>query len=388
MARYDIVIIGGAIVGSCTAYYLREQGFSGSIALVERDPHFRHAATTLSCASIRQQFSLPENIRLSSFTLGLLRRLKQEFGADADVGFRETGYLMLASEAGLPILEANHRVQEAEGADIVVEDAAQLKRRFAWLSDEGIAGGAFGRSGEGSIDAHALLALFRKALRGKVDFVTGTVSAVERSGNRVTAALLEDGTRLEAGTIVNAAGTAAGKVAAMAGLALPVEPRKRNVFVFEARERIEDLPLTVDPSGVYVIREGAMYITGGGEPYEGDGPADPEDFEPQWELFEEVLWPVLATRIPAFEAIKMTRAWVGHYDYNTLDQNGIIGPHPEIGNFLFANGFSGHGLQQAPAVGRAVAELIVHGGYRTIDCTAFGYERIAEGRPFRELNII
>jgi FAD-dependent oxidoreductase domain-containing protein 1 len=388
MAKYDIVIIGGAIVGSCTAYYLRQLGFSGSIAVVERDPQFRRAATTLSCASIRQQFSIAENIRLSTFTLGLIRRLKEEFGVDADIGFRETGYLMLASEAGLPILEANHRVQQAEGADIVVEDAAALKQRFPWLSDEGIAGGAFGRSGEGSIDAHALLALFRKALRGKVDFITGTVSAIERSGNRVAAALLEDGTRLEAGTIVNAAGPAAGKVAAFAGLVLPVEPRKRNVFVFEARERIEDLPLTVDPSGVYVIREGAVYITGGGEPEEGDGPADPDDFEPQWGLFEEVLWPVLATRIPAFEAIKMTRAWVGHYDYNTLDQNGVIGPHPEIGNFLFANGFSGHGLQQAPAVGRAIAELIIYGGYRTIDCTAFGYERIAVGRPFRELNII
>jgi FAD-dependent oxidoreductase domain-containing protein 1 len=200
--------------------------------------------------------------------------------------------------------------------------------------------------------------------------------------------VLENGDRLEAGTVINAAGPAAGKVAALAGLALPVEPRKRSVFVFEARERIDDLPLLVDPSGVYVFREGSVYITGGAEPEEGDGPADPADFDPQWALFEEVLWPVLAVRIPAFEAIKMTRAWVGHYDYNTLDQNGVIGPHPDVGNFLFANGFSGHGLQQAPAVGRAIAELIIYGGYRTIDCTAFGYERIAAGRPFRELNII
>ena len=159
--------------------------------------------------------------------------------------------------------------------------------------------------------------------------------------------------RLEAGTIVNAAGPAAGKVAAMAGIALPVEPRKRNVFVFEAREKLDDLPLLVDPSGVYVRREGSVYITGGAEPEETDGPADPGDFEPDWPLFEEVIWPVLATRIPAFEAIKATRAWAGHYDYNTLDQNGVIGPHPEVANFLFANGFSGHGLQQAPAVGRA-----------------------------------
>jgi len=388
MARYDIVIIGGAIVGSAVAYYLRREGFSGRIALVERDPQFAFAATTLSLASIRQQFSIPENIRLSAFTLGLFRRLSQEFGADADISFRETGYLILAGEAGLPILKANHAVQEAEGADIAIEDAAALTRRFPWLSVEGIAAGAFGRSGEGSFDAHAMLTLFRKALRGKVDFVTATVTGIERSGNRVSAVVLDTGEWLEAGTMVNAAGPSAGKVAALAGLALPVEPRKRSVFVFEARERIDDLPLLVDPSGIYVRREGSVYITGGAETEEGEGPADPADFDPDWPLFEEAIWPVLATRIPAFEAIKATRAWAGHYDYNTLDQNAVIGPHPEVENFLFANGFSGHGLQQAPAVGRAIAELVVHGGYRTIDCSAFGYARIAAGQPFRELNVI
>ena len=389
MARYDIVIVGGAIVGSAVAYYLRAEGFSGSIALIEKDPQFTYSATTLSLASIRQQFSIPENIRLSTFTLGLFRRLKQEFDEDADITFRETGYLILAGEAGLPILKANHAVQMAEGANIVIEDAAALKRRFAWISDEGIVAGALGLAGEGSFDAHALLTLFRKALKTKnVDSITTAVSGIERSGNRVDAVLLDNGERLEAGTIVNAAGPAAGKVAAMAGLSLPVEPRKRNVFVFEAREKLDDLPLLVDPSGVYVRREGTVYIAGGAEVEATDGPADPSDFEPDWSLFEEAIWPVLATRIPAFEAIKATRAWAGHYDYNTLDQNGVIGRHPEVSNFLFANGFSGHGLQQAPAVGRAIAELITHGGYRTIDCSAFGYERIAEGRAFRELNVI
>jgi glycine/D-amino acid oxidase-like deaminating enzyme len=389
MARYDVVIIGGAIVGSSIAYYLRHEGFSGSIALVERDPQFTHSATTLSCASIRQQFSIPENIRLSQFTLALFRRLEQEFGEGADIGFREGGYLILAGENGLPILEQNHKAQMAEGADILLEDAAALERRFSWLSAEGITAGAFGRTGEGWFDAHAMLMLFRKALRGKsVDFIAQAVTGIERDGNRVTAVRLDNGERLEAGTVVNAAGPAAGKVAEMAGLVLPVEPRKRSVFVFEAMEKFADMPLLVDPSGIYVRPEGSVYITGGAEPEESDGPADPADFDPDWPLFEEIIWPVLATRIPAFEAIKPTRAWAGHYDYNTLDQNAVIGPHPEVGNFIFANGFSGHGLQQAPAVGKAIAELLVHGGYMTIDCTDFGYARIAEGRPFRELNVI
>ncbi|ESX15665.1 FAD-dependent oxidoreductase [Mesorhizobium sp. LSJC264A00] len=387
--RYDIVIIGGAIVGSSVAYYLREEGFSGSIALIERDPQFAHAATTLSMASIRQQFSIPENIRLSQFTLNLFRRLKETFGTDADIGFREGGYLILAGDAGLPILKANHEAQVAEGADILLEDADQLAKRFSWLSTEGISAGAFGRTGEGWFDAHAMLTLFRKALRDRqIDFIAADVTGIERQGNRAAGVDLDNGERLQAGIVVNAAGPNAGKVAGMAGLVLPVEPRKRNVFVFEAREKYVDMPLLVDPSGIYVRPEGSVYLTGGAEPEEGDGPADPRDFDVDWPLFEEVIWPVLATRIPAFEAIKPTRAWAGHYDYNALDQNAVIGPHPEVGNFIFANGFSGHGLQQAPAVGKALAELLVHGGYRTVDCSAFGYARVAEGRAFRELNVI
>ncbi len=389
MAYTDIAIIGGAIVGSSITYFLREEGFAGRIALIERDPQFAHSATTLSCASIRQQFSIAENIRLSRFTLGLFRDLEARFGAGADIGFHEKGYLILASPAGEAVLRENHRVQAAEGADIVLEDAAALKRRFPWLAAEGIAAGAYGLSGEGWFDAHALLSLFRKALRDRaIDFVQDSVVGIRTAGGKAVGVTLAGGVTLDAGIVINAAGPQAGGIAALAGLALPVEPRKRSVFVFEARDRFDDMPLLVDPSGIYVRPEGSVYITGGAEPYETDSAADPADFEPEWHYFEEVIWPVLAARVPAFEAIKATRAWAGHYDYNTLDQNAVIGPHPEMPNFLFCNGFSGHGLQQAPAAGRAIAELVVHGAYRTIDCSAFGYERIAEGRPFRELNVI
>jgi glycine/D-amino acid oxidase-like deaminating enzyme len=389
MAHTDIVIIGGAIVGSSIAYFLREEGFAGSIALIERDPQFAHAATTLSCASIRQQFSIAENIRLSQFTLGLFRDLKARFGADADIGFREKGYLILASAAGEAVLRENHRVQAAEGADIVLEDAAALQRRFLWLSAEGIAAGAYGLSGEGWFDAHALLSLFRKALRDRdIDFVQDSVVGIRTAGGKATGVTLAGGATIDTGVVINAAGPQAGGIAALAGLALPVEPRKRSVFVFEARESFDDMPLIVDPSGIYVRPEGSVYITGGAEPHETDAAADPADFEPEWHYFEEVIWPALAARIPAFEAIKATRAWAGHYDYNTLDQNAVIGPHPDMPNFLFCNGFSGHGLQQAPAAGRAIAEFVVHGAYRTVDCSAFGYDRIAVGRPFRELNVI
>ncbi len=389
MARFDIAIVGGAIVGSSVAYFLREEGFTGSIALIERDPGFSTAATTLSCASIRQQFSIAENIRLSRFTLGLFRELRERFGPDADIAFREKGYLILAGEAGLPVLAHNHALQQAEGADILLEDAPALGRRFPWLSTGGIAAGAWGQSGEGWFDAHALLSLLRKALRGRaVEFIHDEVTAISLTGDRISTLSLAGGEKIDAGIVVNAAGPAAGRVASLAGIRLPVEPRKRSVFVFEARDRFDDMPLLVDPTGIYVRPEGSVYICGGAENEEGEVAADPADFEPDWSLFEDTIWPVLATRIPAFEAIKLSRAWAGHYDFNTLDQNAVIGPHPEIANLLFANGFSGHGLQQAPAVGKALAELVVHGAYLTVDCSAFGYERIAANRPFRELNVI
>lgn len=386
---FDVVIAGGGIMGASVAYFLRETGFAGSIALIERDPGFSRACTTLSCASIRQQFSIRENIRLSQFGLSVFRDLKTRFGADADISFVEKGYLLLAGPDGHERLAANHAIQVGEGADVGLMTPSQLAARFPWLSTEGLSAGGLGLSGEGWFDAHALLSLMRRAARDRgVTLLTGDVATLDIRGGRAAGLSLADGRSIAAGVLVNAAGASAGALMAASGLALPVEPRKRNVFVFEARERHADMPLIVDPSGVYVRPEGSVYITGGAEDETGETAADPDDFEPQWELFEDVIWPTLAHRIPAFEAIRLQRAWVGHYDYNTLDQNAVIGRHPDVAGLFLINGFSGHGLQQAPAAGRAIAELIAHGHYRTIDCSAFGYERIAEGRPFPELNVI
>jgi len=383
---YDVVIVGGAAVGSAVAYFLtHDLGFAGSVAVIERDPAYTKAATTLSAASIRQQFSTPENIRMSAFGVAFFRDLKNRFGTEADIGFRERGYLLLASETGEETLVANHAVQKAEGADIVLMDAQALADNFRWLKTSDLSLGAFGRTGEGWFDAHSLLGLLRNAARAKgATYIHGEVTGLAREGACITGVTLADGRRIACGMLVNAAGPQAGDVAALADISLPVEPRKRCVFVVSCRAALPGMPLMVDPTGVWVRPEGEVYICGVSPPED----ARATDFEVDYSLFEDVVWPMLAHRVPAMEALKLQRAWAGHYDYNTLDQNAVIGRHPEIANFIFANGFSGHGLQQSPATGRAVAELIVHGRFVSLDLSLFGYERVAAGRPVKELNVI
>jgi FAD-dependent oxidoreductase domain-containing protein 1 len=386
--HFDVVIVGGAAVGSATAYFLKHDlGFAGSVAVIERDPTYSHAATTLSAASIRQQFSTPENIRMSRFGVEAFRALKERFGADADIGFRERGYLLLASETGVDTLTQNHEVQKAEGADIVLMDREALADHFRWLKTSDLSLGAFGRTGEGWFDAHSLLTLLRTAARQKgARYIHGEVTGVAREGNRITGVALADGAQISCGTLVNAAGPQAGDVAALARVPLPVEPRKRCVFVVACRTALPGMPLMVDPTGVWIRPEGEVYICGVSPPEDSDPRA--QDFEVDYGQFDEVVWPMLAHRVPVMEELKLQRAWAGHYDYNTLDQIAIIGRHPEISNLIFANGFSGHGLQQSPAAGRAVAELIVHGKFVALDLSIFGYERVAEGRAVRELNVI
>ena len=207
-----------------------------------------------------------------------------------------------------------------------------------------------------------------------------------RQGDRVTGVTLKSGERIDCGALVNAAGWHSAKVARMADLALPISPRKRQIFVLDCKTPLPACGLMIDPGGVFFRPEGRFYVSGV-SPAEDNDP-ETESFDIDHGEFERDVWPALAARVPAFESIKVVNAWACHYDYNTLDQNAILGPHSRVTNFYFASGFSGHGLQQSPAAGRAIAELLIHGCYRTIDLARFGYARVAANAPLRELNVI
>ncbi|MBN8999941.1 MAG: FAD-binding oxidoreductase, partial [Rhizobiales bacterium] len=250
-----------------------------------------------------------------------------------------------------------------------------------------IAAGSFGATGEGWFDGWGLMQAFRAKARALgVQLQRGRVTAIETAGERATGVRLEDGSFHAAGTVIVAAGTGAAALLAPLGVPLPVEARKRCIFTFSCREKLPGFPMLIDPSGTYCRPEGELFLCGAAPPADRDPPAD--DFEVDHGLFEEEIWPLLAARVPAFEAIRPQRAWAGHYDMNLFDHNAIVGRVPPFANLLVANGFSGHGLQQSPAVGRGLAELVVEGHYATLDLAPLGYERIIAGRPMIERNIV
>ncbi len=378
----NVVIAGGGAVGSAVAYFLTlEPAFTGTVTVVEPDPSYEFAASARSASSIRRQFSTPLNIALSEFGWQFLRAIPE-------VGLIESSYLLLATDSGLAGLRQNIELQHRCGVPAQLHLAQDLSHRYPWLYVEDLAAGADTASGEGWFDGYALLQALRGANeRRGVRYVRDRVVGIDMQGTAaIDAVRLAGGDALRCRYFVLAAGTGSRLLAARAGIDLPIHVRKRNVFVFECPTKIPRCPLVVDTSGLWFRPEGERFICGPAPQADRDVASD--DFEVEHGQFDALAWPALAHRVPAFEAVRVTGAWAGHYDYNTFDQNAFVGPCDAVPNLLLANGFSGHGLQQAPGVGRALAEFIAHGKYRTIDVTPFSYSRYARAEPLREHNVI
>lgn len=384
----QIVIVGGGVIGSAIAYFLASHArFQGTITVVERDPTYAQASSALSASSIRQQFSQPVNIAISQFGIDFLRNIRQHLAVDGDVpdiGLTERGYLYLATEAGATTLRDNHAIQRAHGVQVALLEPAALQQRFPWLRVDDLVLASLGLSGEGWFDGYGLLMAFKQKARSLgVQYVKAQAIGFAHSHGRVNAVTLEGGASLPCDWAVNAAGAWARPLLAGTGLDLPVYGRRRSVYAFSSPARTPGCPLVIDPAGLWFRPEGEIWICG--LPPAQDGNDLP--LEVDHALFDEA-WQTLAHRVPGFEALRQQRAWAGYYEYNTQDHNALLGPHPALPNLLLANGFSGHGLQQSPAVGRGLAEWICEGAFTSLDLSPLAVQRLVEGRLLLEKNVI
>ncbi len=392
---YDVVIVGGAMYGSSVSWFLMNNpDFDGSLLVVEKDPTYEFTSTARTNSCIRQQFSNEINVRVSQFGAEFVKNFRSFMGDDPrvpDVPLQSFGYMYLAdSEAFADDLRESQRIQAACGAATKIMSAEEIKHDYPFYNVDDIVAGSINLVDEGYFEGSTLFDWWKRSAREKgAEYINNEVVAMTRntSGAKVESVTLKSGDVIACGAVVNASGPRAVRTSRMAGIEIPVEPRRRYTFIFDAEQPLDqDLPLTIDPSGVHMRTDGAYYLAGC--PPDDDPAVDYDDFEQDHSIWEEKAWPAIAARVPQFEAIKLTNSWAGHYAFNTFDHNAILGPHTEVENFIFVNGFSGHGFQQSPAMGRGTSELITYGEYRSLDLSAFNYSRIAKNRPFLEKAVI
>jgi glycine/D-amino acid oxidase-like deaminating enzyme len=392
---YDVVIVGGAMLGSSVAWFLTDNpDFNGKVLVVERDPTYEFSATAHTNSCIRQQFSAAINVRVSQFGVDFVKNFQSYMGNDPRVPkpiLHSFGYLYLAdNQAFADSLRTAQKIQAACGAGTKHMTRDEIAAAYPFYQLDDIIAGNHNLIDEGYFDGGTLFDWWKRSAKERgVEYCTNQVVAMTRNaaGTRIESVTLETGEVISCGTVVNASGPRAILTSRMAGIEIPIEPRKRFTFIFAAEKPLDrDLPLTIDPSGVHMRTDGLYYMAGG--PPDVDPVVDYNDFEMDHRIWENKIWPAVANRVPQFEAIKLINSWVGHYDYNTLDQNAVLGPHTTVKNFMFVNGFSGHGFQQSPAMGRGLSELITYGSFRTLDLTPFGFDRIERNEPFMEKAII
>ncbi len=382
---YDVVLAGGGVMGCATAYYLLKYDTSLRVAVIEQDPSYEFNSTVLSDGNTRIQFNVKENIQMSQYGLEVLETFADEMAVGErrpDPAFRRQGNLFTcADEESARNLQAGLALQRTLGCQVEWLSPEAIAERFPLYDPDRLAGGTFGPQ-DGTMDPQAVLVGYRdKAVDIGAVFIEGRVDEILCQGERVMGVQLDSGERLAAPYVANTAGAWAADLARTAGVEIPVIPVRRQVFVFEAAVAPqESYPLTIFPSGLYLIQEhGPIFMAG------KSMDDDPVGYDFNWDrsTFEARIWPELVEYAPAFDRLKLVRGWSGLYAVNTFDGNAILGEWPGLPGLMLANGFSGHGFQQCHAVGRYLAELILERPL-SLDLGIFSPDRILENRPVFE----
>jgi FAD-dependent oxidoreductase domain-containing protein 1 len=385
MKRCDVIIVGGSVVGSSAAWHLREDGFTGRIVVVERDPSYARASAFLAMGGIRQQFCTPVTVQMVQYSVALWKRFDRRF-ATADhqprAWFRQRGYLFLADANASAALMQRYELERRAGAmvQLLTRDEVRRLTPDLWLDD--IEFGVLGPE-DGYAAPREVLHGFRHAAEARgVEYLTGDVVGVLTDSGHATGVRLSDGETLQAPVVVNATGPWSGGVARLAGLDVPVEPMRQMLF----RATLPHpwpyrFPMVIDPGGVHWRHEDAV----------AEGDADRiivaftkwdepvgENYAPALERWDAEFLPALVRRLPALRGLTSVEGWAGLYEM-TPDHNPVLGEHPALRGFLFASGFSGHGLMMSPATGKIVSELIQTGRSNTFDVSIFAPDRFARG---------
>jgi FAD-dependent oxidoreductase domain-containing protein 1 len=386
--KTDVLIIGGGAIGSSVAYFLKSAQPDCRVVVAERDPAYRKASTPRASGGVRRLFSLAENIELSNFSIPFFQSFSQTMAVDgekAEIGFKMGGYLFIVPPSGRRMLKESFDTEQSMGVNVIWLEPDALKDRFPSMNVTDLGAGVHSPE-DGWLDPHSVLQGFRRKARVLgANYLADEVVALERTATRVNKARFASGLEIEAEYFVNAAGAWAKQICAMLDISVPIEPLRRFEHYFECEEKIEPLPYVKDTERLAFRPEGRGYS--GGVPTL-DEPRG-YNFEADHDYFENVVWPALARRFPAFEKTKVKSTLPGLYDQNEFDGNVIIGPGAGgLGNFHMLAGFSGHGLMHAPGCGRAMSELILTGRYQSIDLTRLGWQRILDGKPLPERGII
>jgi len=384
MLSHDVVIVGGGAMGSSTAYHLLAADPSLSVTVIEKDDKYTHASTVLSDGNVRIQFNLEENIRISQHTLDVLHTFDDDMATPRyrpEVGARHQGNLFLADEAGRADAMGGIHLQRSMGCEVEWLDADQIGRRFPPYRSENIVGGSFARS-DGSVDPSAVLRGYRnKAVELGAVYVVDEVMELVAKDGRVNGVRLRSAGDLLAPTVVAAAGAWTADLVGPLGIDLPVIPVMRTVYVVSTTVPTSGLPSVFLPSGVYALPESdRTWLIAWSRTEDPVG----YDFTPAGrQRFTDLIWPELNRHLPVFDSLEVEGAWAGLYDVNSLDGNAILGEWPTIGGLYLATGFSGHGFQQCPAVGRYLSELIL-GLDPALDLSRLGPQRVLDNRPLLE----
>jgi FAD-dependent oxidoreductase domain-containing protein 1 len=387
MAQPDILIIGGGVIGSAAAFFLTGSGKAGKVTVLEPDPLYSKAATPRASGGARRLFSRPENIEMSNYSIPFYENFSEHCTVDGEppeIGFKRDGYLFIVPPEGIDIIERNHALQTSLGVKVDLLDRDALQRRFPGMNVSDI-GAASHAPEDGCLEPNGALQGFRRKARSQgAEYLAERVVAMTAEGTSVRTVTLSNGEILRPRHVICAAGTWSADIAAMVGMMLPVEPMQRHDHFWECRAEMERLPFVKDLNGLGFHNWDRGYA---GSVVDFGIPAG-ENWEVDHDYFQRIVWPHIAHRFPIMEELKLRDSWVGHYDRNRLDGNMILGNWPgKLDNFFVACGFSGHGLMHAPAVGRALSELVLHGEYRTLDLTRMGYRRVLDNEPYAESGI-